>query len=84
MTLGLSNAESRARFVCPFCGMCHNWVLHGCKRPRIECGRCGRKLKIPGREDLCYCRMACANCDYKFDCDSYNEQSHECEFNLYV
>jgi hypothetical protein len=85
MTLGLTDKESRDRFVCPFCGMVHNWI-HGCNRPKIECPKCGRKLKIKGREDLCFCQIACYGCKYSWKvprCKFYNEYSKECEVKLF-
>lgn len=82
MTFGLSDKESRDRFVCPFCGMVHRWIF-GCNRPRIECDKCGRRLKIPGRQDLCFCQCCCAGCKYSFECEFYNEYSKECEVKLF-
>ncbi|MFA5026050.1 MAG: hypothetical protein WC503_06095 [Candidatus Shapirobacteria bacterium] len=36
MTLGLTDRESSNRFVCPNCGLIHNWIKCGCSRPKAK------------------------------------------------
>jgi hypothetical protein len=50
----------------------------------LKCTKCGRRLKLRGHPETCFCQTSCYNCHYSFGCNMYNEIDHECRVKLWI